>query len=251
MHKKKIRIVPIILICIAVFLIVSVLVLATFDHTGYRMTVKFHGFTEVSDNVYIDKNYSQDTSQALDILEKAKDRVRNYFGEIKSRPVIIITDDQKKIDRLGGDHDTMLVAAGQFRAYTALSTKWLTVDVAAHEMTHAEEHTRADSGKLGTKSSLPVWFDEGLAMQNDYREKYDYQAHINDFPEDMISSVDFSKLSDADFFYLTDDTHRYFNYLVSKQKVTEILSEKTDHTINEMLDMIKSGQSFDSVFGLY
>ena len=45
-------------------------------------------------------------------------------------------------------------------SYTSLSSEFLTADVLAHEMTHAETHQRIYQNSTDT-SSIPIWFDEG------------------------------------------------------------------------------------------
>lgn len=47
----------------------------------------------------------------------------------------------------------------------------------AHELTHAETHYRIINfwdcfNIVNQAGKVPRWFDEGVATQNDYREKY-------------------------------------------------------------------------------
>ena len=59
--------------------------------------------------------------------------------------------------------------------YISVSDEYLNIDIIAHELTHAELHTRLNMKAL---KSIPTWFDEGLATQNDYREQYGLDAWI-------------------------------------------------------------------------
>ncbi|MDO5558541.1 MAG: hypothetical protein Q4F95_02980 [Oscillospiraceae bacterium] len=248
MKSKKAKIASVLFISVIMILIAASLIYFNFNTVGYRLSVKFHGFEQAADNVWFDKDYTGDKQEALDIIDEAHSRVSDYFGVTKSSPVIIITDNQKKIIRLGGDHDTMIVMLGGVKCYTSISSKWLTTDIIAHELTHAETHERTDSGKFLSRSELPVWFDEGLALQNDYRERYDYLSHIDEFPEEMISSTDLNKLAKSEYFYASDDTQRYYNYLDSKEEVKKILSDYDSQSICELLEKIKNGDRPDEIF---
>lgn len=63
-------------------------------------------------------------------------------------------------------------------SYVVISPNGLDVDVTAHELTHAELHYRLYDGKILPKTILPIWFDEGVATQNDYRERYNEIAWL-------------------------------------------------------------------------
>lgn len=149
-----------------------------FTPTGYRMSVPIHGFSKVGERTYVDRGWTGDTQQLLSQIAEAQERVRGFFGEVRSAPVLIVCDDPAKIGRLGGDHDTMTVVLGGVRSYTAVSSEFLNVDVLAHEMTHAETHWRLYAGGRSSEARVPVWFDEGLAVQNDYREPYTEAAWL-------------------------------------------------------------------------
>ena len=157
-----------IVLCAAiVFLSIIAFGFIQFIPVGYRMTISLHGFNENTRNIYINENYESSTEEAVSIINEAKERVAKYFDEIESNPVIIVCDDKAKLKRLGGDHDTTTFAIFTVFSYMAISSEYLNVDVIAHELTHAETHHRAYKGKLLFQFSLPTWFDEGIALQND------------------------------------------------------------------------------------
>jgi len=65
-------------------------------------------------------------------------------------------------------------------SYIVVSPEYLNVDILAHELTHAEVHARVFTGRLWDWLSIPTWFDEGIALQNDYLEKtLDSRHNIN------------------------------------------------------------------------
>ena len=167
-------------VCVILAVILGVLLLAagiffSFTPVGYRMTVPYRHFTEIQENVYIDNSYRGDRETAMETVNAAADRVSAFWGNRESRPIIIISDDEKTLAKLGGDHDTSTVVFFRAYSYVVLSDRYLQVDVLAHEWTHAELHARLYQGKL-PQTLVPTWFDEGVATQNDYREQYSEEA---------------------------------------------------------------------------
>ena len=161
-----------------IFLVVIGLLLAAsvgffqFTALGYRMSVPYRGFTELLPRVYVQNSYSGDQAQILDVVTKAQDRVAAFWGDTKSRPLLIISDDPQTIARLGGDHDTSTAVLWRASSYISIAKAYLNVDIVAHELTHAELHARLYEGKLRPETLVPIWFDEGLALQNDFRPQY-------------------------------------------------------------------------------
>ena len=174
--KKKGKKTHAVLIAALASSMLSAVAFAQFTPFGYRMTVPLRAFTQAAPDVYIHKDFTGDSVEAIQIVDEAKKRVAEYFGEAKSAPKIILCDDAGTLSKLGGDHDTATVAIFHVYSYIALSSEYLNVDVAAHELTHAETHQRIFAGKVGSPPLVPVWFDEGLALQNDYRAIYNDNA---------------------------------------------------------------------------
>lgn len=88
--------------------------------------------------IYIENGWNKDKEQLLAIVNEAKQRVNIFFGEVKSSPIIIICDNNKKIERLGRDHNTLTIMMNGVNSYISLSSEFLSVDILAHEMTHAQ-----------------------------------------------------------------------------------------------------------------
>lgn len=114
------------------------------------------------------------------LTSQAQDRVVNLFGSRHSDPVLRCV----KEPLLGLD-----VSYGRTNfapllpAIVLIGPNGENVDVLAHEWAHAEISDRI--GFLQRNLHLPVWIDEGLAMQVDRRTAYslaalgDYQAQPN------------------------------------------------------------------------
>jgi hypothetical protein len=78
------------------------------------------------------------------MIEKAKDRVRTFFGDVRfqDETIFIICDDDKLTRKLGEDHGTVILYFPSETYYICISDEYLELDILAHEITHAELHIR-------------------------------------------------------------------------------------------------------------
>ena len=244
--KKKILLITIISI---LFLLVAVSVyFFQFNPTGYRMSVPYRSsFEKISYNVYSNKNYSKDTETVNKIIESAKDRVRAFWGELQceDNTVIIICDDDKLISKLGGDKNTATIFFPTKTNYISVSDEYFNIDILAHEITHAELHTRLSAKAL---QNIPTWFDEGIALQNDYREQYSETQWIaqTDNGKNIVAVEDMDTPSE---FYAGTVEERRFRYLNAKHEVSEWLKIHDKQGLLPFLDELNSGENFYTAYG--
>ena len=223
--------------------------LYVFEYTvpGYRMSVAMRGFTKISDNIYADLNWQGDTNQLLSLIGQARERVRTFFGEVESHPTVIICDDKQKLARLGGDHDTFTVMLFQANSYISVSSEWLNVDVLAHELTHAEVHTRIFRGGISFNLPIPTWFDEGLAIQNDYREPYSYQTWL-DITDNGVNVPSIDEYNTAQKFYAGDVEDRRKRYCLAGHEVAAWIEQNGKDAMISLLTKVGQGDAFSALF---
>lgn len=217
-HRRKLKKRFILLIVILLVLSASVIFLQI-TPIGYRMTVPYRNFSELQNNVYVANDYSGNMDDLISILDEAAIRVSEFWGNTESSPIIIISDNEKTLRKLGGDHDTATVVFFRVYSYISISLEYLNVDIMAHEMTHAELHARIYDGKLPQKL-FPTWFDEGVATQNDYRVKYNDEAWKEATNND-IDIIDLRKIATASEFNSGDVADRVYRYIVSRHEVKD------------------------------
>ena len=56
--------------------------------------------------VYVYDGYGISNDEIISVVNEAKNRVRSFWTDVTSDPVIILCDDEKVLSKLGGDHDT-------------------------------------------------------------------------------------------------------------------------------------------------
>jgi len=247
---KKVKKKHIIIATIAFILIFIGIFFSQFTILGYKMTVPLRGYTQVRDNIYIDKDFNGDSSKILSIIDEAHKRLATFWGNTESMPTIIISDNEKKLKKLGWTGNPALTTTAVFfgaHSYVVISPKGLNIDVTAHELTHAELHYRVYNGKILPKTLIPIWFDEGIAMQNDYRENYNYDAWVK-VTNNGKNITDFSQLKNQSQFYNPNIDVRRYNYIISKHEVGEWLKTHSVDDLIALINAINEGKSFDKLY---
>jgi len=246
MSKRKKMAITMIFV-VTFLLVASSFYVFEYTEPGYRMSVAMHGFAQIADNLYMDQNWHGDTNQLLSMIEEARERVCAFFGEVKSHPTVIICDDKQKLARLGGDHDTFTVMLFQANSYISVSSDWLNVDVLAHELTHAEVHTRIFRGGISFVLPIPTWFDEGLAIQNDYREQYSDQAWLS-ITDNGVCVPSIDEYNTAAKFYAGDTEDRRKRYCLAGHEVAAWIEQHGKDKMITLLIKISQGAEFSNLY---
>ncbi len=241
--KKKI----ILCCCISLILLLLLAAVYIFQFTGlgYRMSVPYRSsFEKVADNIYVNKNYSGNIKEAIQLTEEALERDRAFFGELQctDTTIIIFCDDDKLLSKLDGDHDTK--TSYTKKNYISVSDEYLNIDIIAHEFTHAELHTRLNMKAL---KRIPTWFDEGLATQNDYREQYGLDAWIEQ-TDNGKNTVPLEDMDTGSEFYADPVEDRRFRYLNAKHEVGVWMDTHQQKGLLELFDKLNNGEEFDTAY---
>ncbi len=249
MKKRKLIKAAVIFASVLLFLALLALAFVYYTPRGYRMTVKWHGYHEILDGVWLDDDFTGDIDAIYDTYFDARDRVCTFFGEVTAKPYLIITENETKLKRLGGEHDIITFSVGNVYSYISVATDSFNVDVVAHELTHAETHKRLYEGRTTFGRGVPAWFDEGIALQSDYSIQYRWSVML-DYTDNMSDLPDFSDFSDDDVFYAEDDEARLFHYVMAKHEIgCWLLANGEEPAMVELLEKLRLGGDFDELYG--
>ena len=245
--KKKI----IICCCISLILLVLLAAVCFFQFTdlGYRMTVPYRSsFEKAADQIYVNKNYAGNIKEAIQLTEEALERDKAFFGELQctdtTKTIVIFCDDDNLLSKLGGDHDTRTSTFDPKKNYISVSDEYLNIDILAHELTHAELHTRLNTNAL---KGIPTWFDEGLATQNDYREQYGLEAWIEQ-TDNGKNALPLEDMDTGSEFYAGTVEDRRFRYLNAKHEVGVWMDTHQQKGLLELIDKLNNGEPFDTAY---
>ena len=241
--KKKV------LLIIAILLILAAVVATIFQFTqfGYLTTVPYRpAFTEIASHVYINRDYAGDRQELLEMIEQAKDRVRTFFGDLhfQDETTFIICDDGKLTRKLGEDHGTVIVSFPVEAYYVCISDEYLELDILAHEITHAELRARLTAKAQG---KIPTWFDEGLALQNDYRERYSETQWIAQ-TDNGNNTVALEDMDTPAEFYAGEAEDRRFRYLNAKHELGIWMAAHGQQGLLELIKKLNDGSDFNTAY---
>ncbi len=245
MNKKK----TVILIILAILLLpmIAVLCFCQFTKVGYLMSIPYRpGFQLIEPNVYMNKGNSLSPEEAKNMTEQARSRVRGFFGEMRCEDstILIISDDESISGKIG-EKETISLLVPRKRDYICLSNDYFNVDVVAHEFTHAEFHSHLSAE---AQRSIPIWFDEGLATQNDHREKYSYENWVTktDSGRNATPLEDMDTVSE---FQCSDEDERQYHYLCAKYEVREWINTHSVQQLIELAERVNEGEDFHTLYG--
>ncbi|QAU34673.1 hypothetical protein [Janthinobacterium sp. 17J80-10] len=200
--------------------------------------IRFSDFREIAPGIYLEPGGPPgDKDDFLSSYKEARSRISNAYGEYSAQPIII-----------GGHSDKMLRYGNGFGsshfqpwgAYVVVGPQGRNVDVIAHELVHAELFHRIGYWKRMTQ--IPAWFEEGVAMQVDYRKPFDFENFKGNAPTNK------EKLWWQAQFNSGGGDAVTFNYAWSKEVVRSWRLGHSQSQFYELLKEISEGKSFEEAF---
>jgi len=190
------------------------------------------------DGVLTDSGSEADQRRYVQLARDARARIEATFGAVESKPILVFFSQPDGFGpfRLNAYGSTQFIGS---RACVMVGPKGQSVDVVAHELMHAEIHHRV--GYLKRFLQLPTWFDEGVAMQVDYRTRYSLS------PQDSQTADYVRDLTTFSSFFKGDEQAVVRNYASAKQVVAFWLSKVGSTSLYMHLQRLKNGESFAEI----
>ncbi|MCP4492729.1 MAG: hypothetical protein GY820_36300 [Gammaproteobacteria bacterium] len=214
-----------------------------YAHVVHAATISYSNFEKHDERIYIDNLLkNEEKKNVLLLLKEAENRIIKSFGEYTATPKIIVVSTDKGAKKYGLGGSPGIVHIAPWEQYMIININKSGIDVIAHELLHTEVTKRL--GYLIWQIKMPVWLNEGIGMQVDYRQQYK-----ND--NKRISAEEFSKivtLQKSSDFWSNDREQNIENYRLSKAAVSEILKHSGNKSMYSMLTKIKEGESAHLAF---
>lgn len=198
------------------------------------------GFESIADRTLIEAQSSaRDKIEIHDLLAAARERIGTAFGAPRAKPIVVFLQDEEDFWplKLNAHGSTNFVGN---RTCVIVGPNGRSVDVVAHELMHAElaDHV----GYWRRLTEVPTWFDEGIAMQVDFRPRYDFSLA-------KPANTDYvRKLGTTQAFFQSGGNELVQNYASAKYEVAHWLSGIGMKNLYQRLERIQNGEQFDSVF---
>ena len=141
-----------------------------FPQESNCILVRFSGL-EKQGNLYYNKNTPTiDIDTLKTLIDVASTRVATFWGEKKGTPIYIYCNSDEEFKKYGNDRLDPATTQVKLGTYIVIRKDGIDLDVLAHEICHAELAERI--GFFAWISKVPLWFNEGLAMQCDERPEF-------------------------------------------------------------------------------
>lgn len=201
--------------------------------------IDYSNFKQIEKNIYMDNSFKETEIENLKTLFlNAQKRIENRFGKLLSTPIIIVSKTEENSLKFG--NSVGLTYVSPFNNYVVIGDKGLNIDVIAHEILHAETAHRL--GYMTRQFKFPVWVDEGISMQVDYRKKYIV---------DTLSSKEIQRiqtLESVKLFFGHDAQQVVKNYQGAKYVMAQFLEQNPQVDVFELLQEFKDGKKIEELF---
>ena len=201
-------------------------------------------FEEITYNVFVQKGTDEISKEDIfKYIEEAKNRVRELYGNLTVSPTYIIATDEKLLKKYNGNnigltHNSIL------GIYIVIGPKGMNSDVVSHELVHSELFNRVG---LTKSFKIPKWFNEGLATQADYRERYSVDAW-NEITSNGSEIRDVKLLESSKQFYISDNDTRRNNYILAKHEVKKWFAKVGTEGLIELINKFVGGDDLKTVY---
>jgi len=182
-----------------------------------------------------------DTLQSL--IQRASIRVAAFWGQKTCNPKFIYCDKEEDFKKYGSSQPVPALTHLKLGSYIVLSNTGLDINIIAHEMSHAEFYERI--GFYNWSFKIPRWFDEGLAMQNDYRNYYSEDT-LKERSDDYKNLPDIKNFKRAGQFYEGSIEQVMLNFMTARHEVKAWYSKKK---LEKLIEDLNAGEAFQEAFG--
>jgi hypothetical protein len=229
-------------------LIGSVLVIATVavalaqPQAAACATIEYRGLEEIAPGIFATSDVPVD--QRLDfgrLHAAAKRRIADAFGATRASPVIVIGGTQALQHLFPGSGSYASTIYVPHRSCVVVGPKGHDVDILAHEELHAEIHHRV--GHWSRLTQIPTWFDEGLAMQVDHRDRYVWAAQSG-----AVDSASVRRWTSRAQFFSGDDAELTRHYAMAREEVRLWLQKVGHRNVYDFLERIRLGNGFVEMY---
>lgn len=200
------------------------------------------------DGSLTDSASASDRLRYLQLTRDARARIESTFGAVNSKPVLVYFNGRSSAGS-DGSSDGRSGSLGPFKLNSYGSTQFIgsraciligpqgqNVDVVAHELMHGELHHRV--GYWQRFLQVPTWFDEGLAMQVDFRPRYTLSS------AGAEEQAYLKNLTTSTSFFVADDKTLTRHYALAKRVVADWLHTAGANTLYPRLQRIQDGATF-------
>lgn len=213
-----------------------------FPQQTRSLFIRYSSFKKEGSLYYNSNTPVQNVTLVQSLIKEASDRNQHFWGALQSQPQFIYCLRGDDFKTYGSPYSVPAVTHNKFGCRIVIGEEGADLDIIAHEMMHAELYARI--GFLKSNFSIPTWFDEGLAMQSDYRNYYSedtLKALSNNFTQ--LPSL--KTLATPTQFHTGNRSIVMLHYMTAAHAVRQWYTpEKLERLIQDLND----GKDFETAF---
>ena len=204
--------------------------------------INYRGLDEVTSGILATGDVPIDQRRDFFRLhEEAKLRITNTFGATRASAVIVIGSTEALRDLIPGAGSHASTIDIPYRSCVVVGPNGHDVNVLAHEALHAEIHQRV--GHWYRLTQIPTWFDEGLAMQVDFRERYQWSLRFGAVDRGTVK-----QWTSRSQFFSGDDEELTRHYAMAKEEVGRWVQELGREDVYGFLERVRRGDRFTETY---
>lgn len=229
-------------------LILFVILISVFSGPLNCYFISFTGFTKIGENIFVQPDMSDiDKISLLKKIEISKQRVKDLFGSLDTKYTIIAGTDSNKLKKFGvpKSKKSGIIYRSPLGTFIIIAVDGLNEDVIAHELVHAELGNQVGWYRI---LKAPIWFDDGLATQVDYRPQYSEEVW-KEKTADGKNIPDLKSLETRKQFYVDDLEMRRLHYTIAKHEIKRWLDKVGMDGLNSIINALKNGKDFYKLYG--
>ena len=238
---------PIIIILFFVFL----LFISVFPQVLRCSFVQYDTFVSIQPNVYAATTSTLQQQDSLkNYIKIAKKRIESFWGTQQGEATIIFCDDLEKYRQYCRSSEGAGCTIGTpIGSWIVLNKDGLNADVIAHEMSHDELMTRL--GWWKTKTKIPTWFDEGLALMLDYRfvatqdSAQRYRAYAGELFFFSKKPLPLESLNTEKEFFGQGELHTKLAYFTSASVISKKIAFRGKQAVLHTIERVKQDNVFE------
>jgi len=225
--------------------IIASLFLLSFLKTSFlfnNVLINISNFSTLDNKVYFSPLITQDKKDSItELVNKAIQRNNSFWGRTEPEYQIIFCGSNDELKKYANGISTATFCSF-IGNYTVIGQNWANLDIISHELCHSYLYDEIGFMKM---SKLPTWFDEGIAMQVDYRTYYCDSIIERNYKTDM--SV-LNGIASKRAFFVSDKNTVRKNYIVAKIEIENWISKNGKNNFIQLINSLVDGGEF---FELY
>ena len=235
----------IIRVSIILFLILLLSVATHYILFPQQTTCMLVQFSDIKkeNNIYYNRNVTREKVNTLKwIIQQSCIRSDSFWQFKTCDPIFIYCDTEAEFKKFGSPYNVPAITHLKLGEYIVISPDGISLDILSHEITHAELYYR--TGFYKHQFKIPTWFDEGLAMQVDYRDLYSEDtlaAKTNHYQ----TMPDVTAMFTGKQFQSGTTENIMLHYMTAKHIVHQWY---TREKLADLLDKINAGKSFAEAY---